>query len=99
LKPAVDWEAIVKSNQQLQGQLGEYLNAVTPKGVPAALSVETTLLAQELRSDRRYGVGGRPLRLLSFGWSNPFVFLFYSLFLTRFLKTEEVSEEYLLCIS
>lgn len=66
-KPAVDWKAIVQSNQDLQSQLEVYLNAVTPEGDAAAVSVETTLLAQELRSDRQYGVGGRPLRLLSLG--------------------------------
>ena len=77
-EPAANWEAIVKSNQQLQKQLGVYLNAVTPDGVAPALSVETSLLAQELRSDRQYGAGGRPLRLLSLGWSNAIMFLFFS---------------------
>ena len=76
-KPAVDWKAIVQSNQDLQSQLQVYLDAVTPEGNAAAVSVETTLLTQELRSDRQYGVGGRPLRLLSLG-----SFLFSSLIYT-----------------
>ncbi|KAF8158515.1 acyl transferase/acyl hydrolase/lysophospholipase [Crassisporium funariophilum] len=64
-KPVADWKEILRSNQKLQARLEEYLNAVTPEGVAAAVSVETTLLAQELRTDRQYGVGGKPLRLLS----------------------------------
>ncbi|PPQ86546.1 hypothetical protein CVT25_007204 [Psilocybe cyanescens] len=64
-KPTVDWEAVVKSNEHLQEQLAVYLDDVTPQGIAPAISVETTLLTQELRSDRQYGSGGRPLRLLS----------------------------------
>ncbi|KDR80872.1 hypothetical protein GALMADRAFT_135962 [Galerina marginata CBS 339.88] len=64
--PAVDWKAVITTNQKLQDRLNQYLDAVTPEGVAPAISVETTLLAQELRSDRQYGQGGRPLRLLSF---------------------------------
>lgn len=66
-KPTVDWEAVVKSNEHLQEQLAVYLDDVTPQGIAPAISVETTLLTQELRSDRQYGSGGRPLRLLSLG--------------------------------
>ncbi|KAJ3516977.1 hypothetical protein NLJ89_g797 [Agrocybe chaxingu] len=64
-KPAVDWQKVTEHNHALQEKLAEYLNDVTPPGVAGALSVEATLLSQELRADRAYGVGGRPLRLLS----------------------------------
>ena len=95
-KPAVDWNTIVQSNQHLQSQLQIYLNAVTPEGDTPALSVETTLLTQELRSDRQYGVNGRPLRLLSLGpsFSPPFYAFSYEV-----AQMEAVSVEYLLCMS
>ena len=62
-----DWSRIAQDNDNLQTALKEYLNAATPTGVKAALSVELTLLAQELRTDWGYGAGKKPLRLLSFG--------------------------------
>ncbi|KAF9553084.1 phospholipase [Agrocybe pediades] len=64
-KPAVDWKAVSQLNRDLLAQLKEYLDDVTPEGEAPALSVEATLLRQELRADRKYGSGGRPLRLLS----------------------------------
>ncbi|KAF9046654.1 acyl transferase/acyl hydrolase/lysophospholipase [Panaeolus papilionaceus] len=64
-KSKVDWKAVERSNQKLQETLAEYLDNVTPVGDAPALSVETTLLAQELRTDRAYGSGGKPLKLLS----------------------------------
>jgi len=66
-KPVVDWAKVERANLRLQKTLEQYLDATTPATDPAALSVETALLTQELRSDRRYGVGERPLRLLSLG--------------------------------
>ena len=68
-KPSINWKATIQSNQDFQNQLQVYLDAVTPERDAAAVSVERTLLAQELRSDGQYGVGGRPLRLLSLGSS------------------------------
>ena len=95
-KPAIDWNTIVKSNQDLLSQLQVYLNAVTPEGDAPALSVEMTLLMQELRSDRHYGVNGRPLRLLSLG---PSFFSPFHAFAYEVAQMEAVSEEYLLCMS
>ena len=51
-KPFINWKVIIQSNQDLQTQLQVYLDAVTPEGNAAAISVETTLLTQELRSDK-----------------------------------------------
>ena len=56
-----DWDRIRKDNDRLQGKLKEFLDAATPAGVKAALSVEMTLLAQELRTDWGYGAGKKPL--------------------------------------
>jgi len=64
-KVEVDWKKYIMANDALRKSLETYLDDSTPKTDPAALSVETTLLAQELRSDRLYGLGGAPLRLLS----------------------------------
>ena len=72
-KPAADWKAIVQSNQDLQTQSQVYLDAVTPEGDAVAVSVETTLLAKELRFDRQYGVGGWPFAT-SVSWFVAFFF-------------------------
>ncbi|PPR04505.1 hypothetical protein CVT24_013111 [Panaeolus cyanescens] len=61
----VDWKAVEHSNQKLRETLAKYLDNVTPVGVAPALSVETTLLAQELRTDRAYGVDGGGVRGIS----------------------------------
>jgi hypothetical protein len=66
-QPKVDWQAVSKSTQKLQGVLADYLDELTPEGKPPAVSVEAALLGQELRSDREYGSNMRPLRLLSLG--------------------------------
>ncbi|EAU86152.2 phospholipase [Coprinopsis cinerea okayama7 len=63
----VDWAKVIKRNKDLQAALEQYLTKATSHKDPAAVSVETTLLTQELRADRddNYGEGERPLRLLS----------------------------------
>ena len=79
-----------------QTPLQVYLGAVTPEGDAAAVSVETTVFAQELRSDKQYGVGGRPFRLLSLGSSLSFFpkcFVLSSLM--GVFQMEAVSAEYL----
>ena len=70
-KPAVDWEAVANSTQKLQGAINKYLDELTPEGKPPAVSVETALLGQEIRSDWEYGAkeSHQPLRLLSLGTS------------------------------
>ena len=97
LKPSINWKAIIQSNQDLQIQLQVHLDAVTFEGGAAAVSVETTLLAQELHSDRQYGVGRWPLRLLSLGSS---LFFFPNCFVLSLLmgafQMEAVTTEYLL---
>ena len=68
-----------------------------PEGDAVAISVETTLLAQELLCDRQCGVCRRPLRLLSLGSS---LFFFPNCFVLSLLmgafQMEAVTTEYLL---